>query len=145
MFCSHYKQQVNNLLSRTSFLFFLLMLIISLVYVEYTYMTGTMTFVNYLQKIIMSLFFLGLLVHVGSRLEFKVIHIIADTSFGVFFIHAYILTMGKMISINILGDKISGNILYYTLTSLIILALCVLIIVILQKIMGSKSRYLVGS
>jgi len=145
MFCSHYKSQVNSVLSRTSILWIFAILVFSFAITEYYFMAGTMTYINYLQKITMALFFLGLFIRLGEKLEYKLIHIIADTSFGVFFIHSYILTASKLSIENLLGSKIIGNIVLYGFVAVLILLMCVGIIYVMQRLLGKKSRYLVGS
>ena len=145
MFCSHYKIRVNAILQRTPTLISLALILFSCISIEYYFMQGTMTYVNFLQKITMSLFFLGLLVQLGPKIDSKLIHIIANTSFGVFFIHSYILTAGKLASENITEGKVTGSLLLYPLVTLTVLMSCVGIIVILQKLLGTRSRYLVGS
>lgn len=145
MFCSHYKVRINAILQRTPVLVLLFLIIISCILIEFYFMQGTMTYVNYLQKIMMALLFLGGLVQLGERIDSKLIHTIANTSFGVFFIHSYALTVGKLVSENFIGSKVAGSVLLYPLVTLTVLMSCVGIIVTLQKILGARSRYVVGS
>ena len=145
MYCSHYKAQINEVISTTKFLVIFAALVIGLAISEFIYMQGTMTFLNYLQKMSMSMFFLALFIRAGERLNFKVIRTIADTSFGVFFIHSYVLTATKMTIVQLYGDKIEGSILLFPFVALSTLLICVGIIVLIQKLLGNKSRYLVGS
>ena len=145
MFCSHFKAKVNYILNRTAILILLTIVVFSLAFYEYFYMSGTMTYINYLQKMAMSLFFLGFFIKMGESLEFKIIHTIANTSFGTFFIHSYLLTSGKLCSEWLTGSKIQGNLLFYVGITLFVLLSCTGIIVVLQKLLGAKSRYLVGS
>lgn len=145
MFCSHYKNTVNNIVSKLPLLSLLAIIIGGLAAFEFYYMSGTMTYVNYLQKITMSVFFLGLLVHLGEKADYKIIHTIANASFGVFFIHSYVLTGSKILMTKLLGEKVVGSLLFYPLVVMAVLMSCVAIIVIIQKILGRKSRYLVGS
>ncbi|HBY86563.1 MAG TPA: hypothetical protein DEO86_11880 [Colwellia sp.] len=145
MFCSHYKATVNNVLNNRLLLGMLAIVILFLAAFEFYYMQGTMTYVNYLQKITMSVFFLGLLIHLGKKSDYKIIHTIANASFGVFFIHAYVLTASKIFIVKFWGGKVVGSLLLYPVVVIFVLMSCVAIIVILQKMLGSKSRYLVGS
>lgn len=145
MYCSHYKISVNKLLKQSSVLMVLALFVVSAIYYEFYFMNGTMTYVNYLQKIVLSLFFLGALIRLGNKIDSKLIYTIADTSFGVFFIHSYVLTGSKMIYAKTFGDKMSGDILLYPIITLLVLLACTGIIVLLQKSLGKKSRYLVGS
>ncbi|WP_171035676.1 acyltransferase family protein [Colwellia ponticola] len=145
MFCSHYKVTVNRILVIPSVLTLLTGVFLFLTVLEFYYVKGTMIFVNYLHKITLCLFFLGLLIKLGKKLDYKLIRVIADTSFGVFFIHSYVLTGSKMLITKLSGEKTVGNLLLYPLVVIAVLMSCVGIIVIIQKMLGSKSRYLVGS
>ncbi|KGJ96789.1 acyltransferase [Colwellia psychrerythraea] len=145
MYCSHFKSRLNGFFSRTDFLFVLAIIVMGFACWEYYLMQGTMTYVNYLQKICMSVLFLGLLIRLGSKIDSKLIRTIADTSFGVFFIHSYVLTTSKLLFEKLSDEKIAGNLLFYPIVSIAILMTCVVIIFIIQKLMGNKSRYLVGS
>lgn len=145
MFCSHYKDKINDILKKPPLLVVFAIFILFLAAFEFYYMKGTMTYVNYLQKITMSVFFLGLLIQLGEKADYKVIHTIANASFGVFFIHSYVLTGSKILMVKLLGDKVAGSLLFYPVVVIAVLMSCVGIIVIIQKILGRKSRYLVGS
>jgi hypothetical protein len=145
MYFSHYKVKLNSLISRNEILIILGTLVVSFASYEYFYMQGTMTFLNYLQKISMAIFFLALLIRVGDKINSKLIRVIADTSFGVFFIHSYVLTTSKLIIERLFENKLTGNLLLYPMITVSILLICVAIIVVLQKLLGKKSRYLVGS
>jgi hypothetical protein len=145
MFCSHYKVKVNSILNQLPVLTILAFAVLGLAAFEFYYMQGTMTYINYLQKIIMSVFFLGLFIQLGEKADYKIIHTIAHASFGVFFIHSYVLTASKLLIEKLFEEKVSGNLLLYPLVVVSVLLSCVAIIVILQKLLGKKSRYLVGS
>lgn len=145
MFCSHYKEQLNPIFRRIDFLLVMLFLAIVFAAVEFYTTERTMTFYNYLQKMLLSVFFLGVFFRFNQHLHSNFITTVANTSFGVFFIHSYVLTGSKMIYQKIFGSLPQGNLLMYILTSLTALLVCVLAITIIQKIMGTRSRYLVGS
>ncbi|WP_157496832.1 acyltransferase family protein [Hahella ganghwensis] len=145
MYCSHYKKNINPKLSQSNIMLGLGLLALILGIAEFYLMKGTMTYVSYLQKIALSLFFLGVFIRLGERLQSDFISIVADTSFGVFFIHSYILTSGKIAVSQLNGGLYGGNILAYGLVSVATLLLCVFLILVIKKILGGYSRYLVGS
>lgn len=93
----------------------------------------------------MSVFFLGLMIRVGEKINSRLIRVVADTSFGVFFIHSYVLTFAKLGTEQLFEGKITGSLLLYPVVTLSILLVCVAFIVLLQKMLGAKSRYFVGS
>ncbi len=145
MFCSHYKEKINKILASYGSLLLLTFLVCFLVYIEFYFMKGTMTFVNFLQKCLMSLLFLGILIGLVKETQPRLIKIVADTSFGIFFIHSYVLTSGKMIYISINGSLVTGNGIGYFIISILTTLLCLMLVLIIKHIFGSKSRYVVGS
>ncbi|OZG73424.1 hypothetical protein BTA51_10385 [Hahella sp. CCB-MM4] len=145
MFCSRYKVELNPKLSSNSTLMITGIGVIVLALYEFYFMKGTMTYINFLQKTLMSLFFLGLFIRLGERIESKFIGIVADTSFGIFFIHSYILTGGKMTISYFNGTLVSGNVFIYSLVAIATLLFCVLIILTLKRMLGHYSRYIIGS
>lgn len=145
MACSKYKEQVNAIISKKISLCSLLGLSVTFVVCEFYLTTGTMTFYNYFQKICMALFYLGLLVRFSDQLRSGFVGIIADVSFGVFFIHSYVLTGSKMIYKENIGHLPNGDILSYVALSLSLLTVCACMVLVIKKLLGNKSRYFVGS
>ena len=145
MFCSHFKTKINPLISHNLFILIAVPLIVYLAYYEFHYKDGTMTYVNYLQKLMMSVFFLGLFFKFNSYLNSKVIGTIADTSFGVFFIHSYFLTAGKLLFFNVYEKNASGDLVAYFIVATTTLFACSLIILLIKKIFGKYSKLIVGS
>lgn len=145
MFCSKHKDVVNPLVSQSRVIVVTLLLTLLLAIIEFRWMQGTMTYVNLLQKLAMSILLLGVLVKVNSYLTSRFVAIMADASFGVFFIHSYILTSGKMLFSSVFGDLPEGNLFLYGLVAAFTLLVCTLIIMLVQKMFGKHSRLLVGS
>jgi len=145
MYCSKFKHAINPVISKNWVILLGLSLILLLSYLEFFYMNGTMTYLNYLQKVTMSVFFLGLFIKYNERLDSKFIGGIAETSFGVFFIHSYVLTSGKLLYSKFAGQAASGNLLIYVLVSLLTLLVCAQMIFFVKRLLGSKSKLLVGS
>lgn len=145
MFCSHYKNEINTILKQTLPQLVLVSLLFILVYFEFYYMKGTMTYVNFLQKCIMSLFFLGLLVRFVKTPQSKLINTIADCSFGIFFIHSYIISGSRIVFESVNGSLIAGGVVGYTVATIATMSICLIIVLLVKRIFGSNSRYLVGS
>lgn len=145
MFCSRYKNIINKQISQKLFLFVSFTLVIALGVVEFIYMQETMTYINYLQKMSMSLFFLGLLFKFNTHLKSKYISLIANTSFGVFFIHSYILSAEKLGYIYFFGVQARGNLIDWFFIAMITLNICAGLIFLISKTLGKYSRYIVGS
>ncbi len=145
MYCSRYKTLINPIISQNLVLMLGLFTIILLAMTEWMFMEGTMTFINYLQKLTMSVFFLGLLFKYNEKLTSKYVSLVADTSFGIFFIHSYVLTSGKMLNINIFGEPQSGNFIMFVLIAVLTLVVCSYLIVLIKRALGKYSKFVVGS
>lgn len=145
MFCSQFKDVINLLISRSILIVFSFSLVIFFSIYEFLFMEGTMTYINYLQKLSMSIFFLGLFIKFNSYLNSKFVSVIADTSFGVFFIHSYLLTSGKLLYLKVNGEPATGNLVLYFIVAITTLLICSYIITLVKKVSGKYSKLLVGS
>lgn len=145
MFCSHFKERINPIVSNYGYLFFSLFIILSLIFIEFTGQIPNVDYLNYLQKIIMSVFFLGLFIALGKSIDSKSVSIVANVSFGIFFIHSYILTGTKIAYGAIFGHLPQGGVLVYCLVTVFILLVSTLAILFIKRITGVNSRYIVGS
>ncbi|MGB0721085.1 MAG: acyltransferase family protein [Gammaproteobacteria bacterium] len=145
MWASHYKERLNPLISGLPFLLVAAVLINAFAVSELVFMESTMTWLNYLQKTTLSLFFLGLFYRFNEHLDSPFVSYVADVSFGVFFIHSYFLTANKMAYTHLTGTLPEGNLFIYVPVALVTLFACVLMIHIIKKLTGRHSRMLVGS
>ena len=145
MWCSKFKNPINAIISQNFFIISSLTLILMLAVFELIFMHNPMSYVNYLQKVMLAFFFLGLLIKYNAKLTSKWVGIIADTSFGIFFIHSYFLTSGKLLYRKMNGQLPDGNIFLCLLLAISTLIICSFMIVQVQKTLGKKSRYFVGS
>lgn len=145
MFCSHYKTRINELISQRASLIALLLCAIALGIAEYLWMKGTMTALNLLQKTALCLFYLGLFYRLNHLLTSRFIGILADTSFGIFFIHSYILSASKLSYTKLVGAAPEFSILGYCIVVIGVMLSCVLIVLAVQKLFGKRSRMLIGS
>ncbi len=93
----------------------------------------------------MSIFFLGLFIKFNSNLNSKFVSIIADTSFGVFFIHSYFITSGKLLYLKVNGEPATGNLVLYFTVAIATLLICSYAITLVKKVFGKHSKILVGS
>lgn len=145
MFCSHYKDSVNSLISKSVSLVVTGVAVIAFAAAEFIYMTGTMTWINFLQKCCMSIFFLGLLFRFNYKLDSALVSKVADYSFGVFFIHSYIISSGKILYAKVFGVPATFNVLLYITCIVLTFAICLGIVELVKYLMKDKSKYLVGS
>lgn len=152
MFCSQYKQTVNRLLVETPVLLTTLAIFILLFYVEYNLLLPELIYINFLQKMILTILILGLLIKYNHVLNRPFISVLANTSFGVFLIHAYVLFILRIVSIRLntylkLGhfESLPGNLLIYALTVLMVMIISILLVLIIKHIIGDKYYFLVGN
>lgn len=144
MACSRFQDRLRTVIGRPVFLLPVLVLYVGTGLVEYPLNAGTMTYLNYLQKVAASLFFLGLLYRFNDRLQSKSVGTIAETSFGVFFLHAYFLTASKLMYTHFWGQLPVGSAVKLLPLALATFVICVPTILLIRRVMGSHSRYLIG-
>ncbi len=145
MACSKYKQSLNPLISHRLFLYPAFVMVVFPGALEFLTMNGTMTYLNFLQKSVMSIFFLGLFYKFNSKLNSELVSTIANNSFGVFFIHSYFLTANKLAYKKLFDELPTGNLITYSLAAVGTLFACVFIIALIKNITGKHSRFLIGS
>ena len=145
MYCSKFKEIINPLISLNIFIAFTFTLMSFFAVYEFLFMEGTFTYINYLQKLSICIFFLGLFIKFNSYLNSKFISVIADTSFGVFFIHSYYLASGKLLYLKINGEPAVGNLVLYFIIGISSLLICTLIITLIKRGFGKHSKLFVGS
>lgn len=144
MMCSKYKDTLNTILSDYKFVISSGILIVTFATWEYYLNIGTMTWLNYLQKTIMSLFFLGLLYKLNDKLKSKSINYVAEASFGVFFLHAYFISGIKLIYVTIFYELPPASVSSYLLFSIATFMSCVLLIFLIKKTTGKYSKFIIG-
>jgi len=95
----------------------------------------------FIQKIMMCLFFVG---WIGSSKikDSKFLRMLADMSFGVFFIHGIVLLLQKEIGYYEVVI-ISGGI-YGSLNFLIVMGISLFVVYVTKRVLGRNSRFLIG-
>lgn len=146
MFLSHYREVINVALVKPIFLTALVFAYLPLVGVEF-YLMGesTMSFINLLRKLILCALFIGILIRLEGKFNDKYLKILAETSFGIFFVHSYIISAFKKAEENILGHYLAGNLLVFIVFIAVVLLISAVSILIIKRILGPNSRFVVGS
>ena len=145
MFCSRYKSSVNALLETSTFLTVAGTAVIVFGLCEFYLMEGTMTYFNLLQKLTLSILILGILIRLKEKSSSHYLNLVADTSFGIFFVHSYILTASRLSYEKLFGIAAEGSFsgfIFFTFGMIVISTAAVCII---KQILGTKSKFLVGS
>lgn len=145
MASSRYRVRLENVIGRYVFLIPVLILYVAFAVIEYRQNMGTMTHWNYLQKISASFFFMGLLYRWNDRLQWKIVGTIAETSFGIFFLHDYVLAAGKLIWCRFHEQLPTGSLANLLLLSIATVAICVPTILLIKRVTGRYSRCVIGS
>lgn len=151
MFCSRYKITINQWVSKTSVLCALIATYFGLIFKGYYAAEVYLASLLYFQKIFLCLVSLRVFIKLSRKAETKLTQTIADTSFGVFFIHSYVLAMAKVFSnqlrqhFNSNQTLINGNLLLHLVTTFIVLMVSVVIVIAVKNLLNNKSRYLVDS
>ncbi|MBE0471115.1 MAG: acyltransferase [Methyloprofundus sp.] len=145
MWCSHFRININVYLIKLKVMLLLLVLGIVFFILEYLYMQGTMTWLNLLQKIVFCFFGVGFLCRYQAIFDNEILTNIANYSFGIYFIHSYIISAVKVCIKKIYGYDYTGSIVLWLLFSLVVLLICIFLIWIIKHIFREKSRYIIGS
>ncbi len=96
-----------------------------------------------LKMIVLCIILMNLLYRVGAR-RIQVLELLALYSFGVFFIHLYILRIFEKIVKITLPDFTFNSISFIGYT-LVVTGVSILIVYLAKLIVGNKSRYILGS
>lgn len=140
MYLSHNRIAINALLTKHFVLGFLVAIYLSLIYLEYLF--PDILYLNYVRKMFLCCIFIGFLIK--FNIDFKILTLLEEYSFGIFFSHSYIISVFKILEEKMLGHLLPGNLQAYFVFISIVALLCVLSIWIIKKILNNKSKYLIG-
>ena len=98
---------------------------------------------EYIDKMLFCCFFMYWLWRLDAYVP-KFFALMADLSFGIFFIHYYVLLVVKALYERIARQPIPGNIVYWVMDLVVVTWGTVLIIQAIKKIFPRKSRTLIG-
>ena len=145
MFCCRNRDKINACLSKIWVLSVIALIVVLFIVLEYYYMQGTMTWVNFLGKIFLCFFYIGLLVRLEGKFNDRVLVILANVSFGIYFVHSYYITSLKMLTKSYWNGNIHGGVPELILSTIVVLLTCSLTVWLIKKMFGKKSRFVIGS
>ncbi len=145
MFFSHYKVFLNNWLCKTSIIYCSIFMVLGLWIGEFYLTNTTYSYFNFLQKLVFCIVILGVLIRLGEKATHHYVNLVADASFGIFFVHSYVLSSGKILTQQTFSSLPQGSLWAYLLVTVITLLVCMAFIYSLKAVFGSRSRLLVGS
>lgn len=142
MLLSRYKKKYLEFAKRYWILISLLT--VGALFVNYIYFDEYNGVLNYVHKMLFCCFFIYWLWRLDKYIP-KVMGTFADLSFGIFFIHYYILLVLKAIYEKVYNHPIPGNIVYWTIYLALILLGSIFFIKIAKKVLKARSRQFIGS
>ena len=151
MFSSKFKQSINLAITQKFSRTLLLLTFVIIFSIEYFSTSSQVIYINFLQKIVLIFLTLSWLIQYENKLDSKYIMILANKSFGIYFLHGYILYFAWATSnqitknfTNSAADLLPGNILIFIIACVAVLLSCIAVIFLIEKALGSKSYLLVG-
>lgn len=151
MFLSKHKNVINPQLIQNKVLIALLISFLLICIWQYFPLTPQLKASFYVQKTIFTFLALSLLIKFEAYTKHTIVDIIANTSFGVYFVHAYIIQATEMLFIYMNQKFLShthisfhGNIVLHFLLSCLILLLSILLVLLIKGVIGSKTYILFG-
>lgn len=147
MFCSKYSFYINPMLIKNKTLLMCTLLFSGVFLIEYLDLFPTFKTINYVQKILLIFTVLGLLIRFESYTSNQLTNVLANTSFGVFFLHGYVLYCVYFLSshLSVRFNLIPGNILMLLLVSFGTLIMSTILVLTIKYVMGTKTHILIGN
>ena len=96
-----------------------------------------------IQKCFLSIFFILFLTRFENK-KFKVLNILADNSFGIFFIHGICIWIFNTIVLKLKISFATNSFLMYLVISTLILTLSLLITILIRRANPKNSKYIIG-
>lgn len=151
MFCSRHKLQLTALLKNTYILLLLAIacLILSLLafYEIDDYYVNAYVFT---QKIFLAVLLIGVFERFSTQEIPKPVQLIANTSFGIFLIHPYVLFGAKFLSrhanlfFNAQNARLQGSMLLHFITAILVIAVSSALVLLIHYLLQEKSWILIG-
>jgi peptidoglycan/LPS O-acetylase OafA/YrhL len=140
MVLSHYREIVNSIFTKPMILLLLIFAFFSLAYVEF-FFEGK-KYINLVRKLMLCCLFIGFLLK--FNVNNKILGLLAKESFGIYFIHSYVISVFKLAEKHILGQYLEANFLIFIFLIMVVLLICIGIIWGIKQIFTVNSRYLIG-
>lgn len=140
MFCSKYKEQVLNFIEKYFVSILILFTAILALDVYMAYVGSRLMVLNLWSKLILCLILMGALYRYDGVVKERFKYL-AEISFGIYFIHSYVISVFSKI---IPDHSISGNLIFYSLYASSAIAFTSLLLAIAKKVLGGRSRSIVG-
>ncbi|WP_200222276.1 acyltransferase family protein [Rubrivivax gelatinosus] len=141
MLMCRFRQTAEPLLKRH--LWQLLALSVALGIAELAFTRGTHTYLDYLQKTVLILFLVAALLRLGSRAT-PWLGWAGTLSFGIFFVHSYVITAFKFAFEYGFGQLPGGGVPQLLLAAAAAALASALLVKAVIRLLGRRSRYVIG-
>ncbi len=141
MLLSHYRERYLELAKK--YWVVLSILAVAAIVINYIYFPAYASAMNYVQKMIFCCFCIYWLWKLDRYIP-RIFAVLAEVSFGIFFLHYYLVLGVRGVYQKLTHQVIPGNILGWFLYFIVVLAGTVIIIRLFQRLLGKKSRYIIG-
>lgn len=141
MACSHHKKLATEWMER--FFWLLLLAYMFLFGLEFAFSHGTHSWYSSLGKISLILFFFELFRRWGKGSK-PLFHLSGTLSFGLFFVHSYVISGARVGFEKYYGGLPAGNVGLYLISIPIAVLLSMVVVKISMLVFGSSSRNFVG-
>lgn len=141
MFMSRYRNRVLEVSKK--YWVPLSLATVAAVILNYIYLDEYGGAFSYIQKMLFCCFFIYWLWRLDKYVP-AFVSTLADLSFGIFFLHYYTLLIVKAGYEKIFSRSIPGNLAYWIADLTIVLLGTVLVIKLIKKFLGSRSKYIIG-
>jgi peptidoglycan/LPS O-acetylase OafA/YrhL len=105
---------------------------------------GVLSFNIYIFKAVILCFMLMLVLYEVGDKQVPALHILGNYSFGVFFVHYLFISVSRKV-VEVMGIDIPFSIPAYLVYFTFILLSSVVVVSLVKRVAGDKSRYLIGS
>lgn len=145
MFLCRHRARFNPIISRGDVLLIMFFTVSIIGLLEYSsdFQSMYAKRLNFVQHIVQCVFYIGFLVRfdsvIGRRMD-----LFASMSFGIFFVHSYLISVFKIIMNSVWGG-VEGNIILLLLFYASILGMSMVFVMSVKRIFGKHSRMVCGS
>jgi surface polysaccharide O-acyltransferase-like enzyme len=141
MACSHHRQAATEWLSRGWWV--LLLPLVLLLWGEYSFTTVTHGWQNTLQKLTLCLIFFELIRRWGAGGD-RWLSRAGTLSFGIFFIHSYVISASKLAMAKIGWTPLIGDLPAFFAASVVFILASMLAVTLAKAMTGRYSRQMIG-
>ncbi len=145
MFCSRYKTVINPIITSHWGVIGLILIYLGFVITEYDYYSYSIHYLSLFQKLTLSLIIISFFIQHERISDLKLIKLLAHTSFGIYFLHAYVLFAFKIAIPHLNDGLITANLFALLFFTAVVIGLSMLLVLLIERIFNKTSLFIVGS